>query len=678
VIISLDTETTGVDFWHGAAPFFVSTCDEAGDNTFWEWSVDPLTRKVLFVDSDLREIQYTIDTADEVVLQNAKFDVRALQVAFGGKLRWDWGKVHDTLIAGHLLASNHAHDLTSMAMEYLNTDISKYENRLERAVKEARTAARREHPDWRLANKDAPDMPSARETTWKYDLWLLRAADPDSTLLADYANADSTTTLALWRKQRSLLESRGLWRIYQERMKVLPVAYEMERAGVTVSGRRLEQQETEFREEAERAGRVCVNIAKSMGHELELPKSGNNGSLSKFVFDPGGLGLIPVTKSKKTGKPSLDKATLEHWEAMLPPNSRALTFVRNLRQKRKRDTAVAYMQGYRRFWIPLGGGNDRCRADDGSELATCRPAEWFRLHPSLNMTGTFTLRWSSNNPNEQNISKQEGFNLRYAFGPAPGREWWSMDAKNIELRLPAYEAGEEEMIALFERPDDPPYYGSNHALVAHLLWPKQWEEVGGDGEAFKKKYKATLYQWTKNGNFAVQYGAIESSGTADRAYHLPGAQARIQARFSKIAALNKRMIAFAERHGYVETMPDKTVDPSRGYPLLCTRAQNGYILPTVPLNYHVQGTACWWMMKAMLRCHEFLKNTDARMVLQVHDELVFDFPAGHGEEPWKVNLPKIRRIKRLMEQGGDDLGVPTPVSCEYHESNWSEGVSVDA
>jgi hypothetical protein len=60
------------------------------------------------------------------------------------------------------------------------------------------------------------------------------------------------------------------------------------------------------------------------------------------------------------------------------------------------------------------------------------------------------------------------------------------------------------------------------------------------------------------------------------------------------------------------------------------------------------------------------------MVCQVHDELVFDFPY----RPNKGNMPKIRKLRRLMEQGGDDIGLPTPVAFTYHASNWSEGIVV--
>ena len=238
------------------------------------------------------------------------------------------------------------------------------------------------------------------------------------------------------------------------------------------------------------------------------------------------------------------------------------------------------------------------------------------------------------------------------------------------------------MVRLFEHPDEPPYFGSNHLLIFDLLHTKRLGLDTSDPQYLvraKKDYASTWYQWTKNGNFAVQYGAVEASGTADRAYHVKGAQRMVQKRFRKSAELNKYWVDFADKHGYVETTPDKTVDPDRGYPLWCSRSRWGKVLPTVPLNYHVQGTAMWWMMKAMIRCFDFLQELNARetvpqywMIMQVHDELVFDFPykARHG------NLPKIKKIRRLMEQGGDDICIPTPVSIEYHDSNWSEGVTL--
>lgn len=690
-MISLDTETTGLDLRHGAKPFLVTTCDEKGVNTFWEWDVDPLTREPEVVYEDLNEIQEVIDDADLLVLQNPKFDYVALQQVYGGRLRWDWGKVRDTLLAGHLLESNGPHNLTDMALIYLNANIEPYEVALKKAAEAARRFARTKE-GWRVAKAGLPEMPSVRGSAGSNDYWLPRAwakeqeypaGDPWWAVCSEYANADSTTTLALWKRQRTLLKERGLWRIYLERLKVLPVVCDIEDRGITVNRARLEELRGEYAGESARAGRVCTRIAERMGHELTLPKSGNNKSLGEFVF--GKLKLDPQKRSKKTGAPSLDKAALEHWEATLPWGSRALAFVRALRGKRRRDTALSYMEGYERFWLPV---TDRLGLGGMAGLrghVDPSPGDWFVLHPSLNPTGTDTLRWSSSNPNEQNISKQEGFNLRRCFGPGPGREWWSLDAKNIELRIPAYESGEEAMVRVFDRPDEPPYYGSYHLLIADLLHPGKFEKYGAK---FKDQFEATWYKWVKNGNFAVIYGAQRE--TADRTYHVSGAYDRIRRRFPKIAELSDRQIALANERGCVETIPDGTVDPARGYPLLCARSRWGGVSPTVPLNYHVQGTACWWMMKAMVRCHEFLQdyNADrkpeyhAYMVMQVHDELVFDFPKMEAKWPFGKrkgrpgNVGTIMEIRELMEAGGEDIGVPTPVSATYHEEHWGTGVSL--
>jgi DNA polymerase I-like protein with 3'-5' exonuclease and polymerase domains len=637
-------------------------------------------------------------SSGSLIAHNSKFDVTALDAVGVPASDWPWDRTEDTLIAAHLLASNRPKDLTTLALTWLGIDIQPFEDALEAAVQKARRMCRskkfrEQYGEWAIAEKDRADMPSAKDKTWKYDTWLPRAMwrlvegvreefPSWESVLRDYANADSAVTLSLWPVMLRAIRERGLESLYRERMKLPPIAYRMESRGVTLSGARLEQLVAEYEEESERLGRVCVNVAAGFGHELELPANGVNQNLRTFLLEV--LGLEPVRNPKaKTDAPTLDKTAMGHYLATLEPRSRERAFVNALLNKRSRDTAIQYMEGYRRFWRSLG---DEYKG-------------WFVLHPSLNITGTDTLRWSSNNPNEMNISKKESFNLRYVFGPAPGREWWSLDAKNIELRIPAYESGEEELIALFERSDDPPYYGSNHLLNFHTIYPDLWaaveREVGPEkvGPTCKKRYAATWYQYCKNGGFAIQYGAQDrddGQGTADRAFHKPGAHAMLKRRFRKLENLNQKMVRFAEKHGYVETMPDRSVDPKRGYPLLCTRTEYGRIKPTVPLSYHVQGTAMWWTARAMVKVQAQLDDWrakdgfDGHIALQVHDEIVIDFPRSRfgvkpgGEKCEPANLWRIRVIQKLMASIGDDLipRVVTPVGCEYHESNWSEGVTL--
>lgn len=680
-MISLDTETTGLDLRHGAKPFFVTTCKmvtqpngkKKGINKFWHWKVDPLTREPQIPEEDLDEIQATISKADSLVLQNSKFDVQVLSTVLPDLGRnWRWKDTHDTLIAGHLLASSHPHNLTDMASTYLGVDIAPYEKRMKECCDAARRICRSKYPSWRIAKEGLPEMPSVKATAWKNDMWLPAALCEEMgvkaisewveydaswwlSALQEYANVDSAVTLALIAIQMERIKERGLWEIYLERLKVLPVAFKIEDHGVTLSSSRLDEKELEYALESSKAGKTCVSIAKARGFDLTLPKSGNNQSLMSFCFSERGLNLPRIKTSKETGNPSLDKEVVSEYLTSLPEGP-ALDFIKALSAKRKRDTALLYMSAYRRFW--------KMTQNKG----------WYRLHPWLNPTGTATLRWSSTNPNEQNISKQEGFNLRYSFGPEPGREWWSFDAKNIELRLPAFTAPEPDLIYIFENPDKPPYFGSYHLAVFDALYPDLYKE---HGKKVKDLFESTYYQWVKNGNFAMIYGCQRAK--ADSTYHMTGAYDKVRHRFPNIARLADYQIAFAEKYGYVETIPDKTVNPKRGYPLLCTRTEYGNILPTVPLNYHIQGSACWWMMRAMVKVQDYLETLgDYHIAMQVHDELVIDMPsgAGRGENMHDFNFPVAQEIARLMASCGDDLGVPTPIGIEFNPENWSVGITL--
>ncbi len=111
------------------------------------------------------------------------------------------------------------------------------------------------------------------------------------------------------------------------------------------------------------------------------------------------------------------------------------------------------------------------------------------------------------------------------------------------------------------------------------------------------------------------------------------------------------------------------------------------MIPTTPLNYHVSGTAMWWTMRAMVRVQEQLDEWragdgfDGHITLQVHDELVLDLPAGSvprnkSDARPGCNLWRVRVLQKLMERCGDDIGIPTPVGVEFHETNWSEGTTL--
>lgn len=691
MIVALDSETTGIDIHHSARPFFITFCYEDYSLKYFEWDVDPLTRKPIVPYEDLEEINQLIDEADQLVLQNTKFDFSAIDSLeeFGWvRKNWDWSKVLDTLIAGHLLASNQPHDLTTMALVELGINIKPYEEALNEAIKEARRIAKSKYPDWKIAKRGLEGMPSAKDSVAKYDMWLPRAIAKAEgypadhlwwTVLSDYSNADSSVTLPLIKKQLEKIEARDLRAIYDERLKLLPIIYGMESRGVPINKQTAGKLKSQYTDSSERYKRVCINVADSEDL-VELPINGASNALRTVLFEKFKLSS---SKQTKGGKESMDKGQLEEWMEKLPQSSKAYTFIKNLRDYRKRRTAISYIESYETYWRDID-------------------AVWARMYPSINITGTHTLRASGQNPNPQQFSKQEieeldeegtkqNHNAREMIGPLDDEEWWSFDAQNIERRIPVYECEETAIIELFEKPDEPPYYGSEHSLVAHLLHPKEFEACG-DGKKFKERYKSTLYQWVKNGNFAIQYGA--QMAKADATYHVDGAYNLIKRRFKRQDKLNQHWIQYANKHGYVETIPDREVNPTRGYPLYCERTKWGSISPTIPLSFHVQGTAMQYTNKAMVRIEHFLDqlNTgellfrefmnrmktsrEARVgyhqILQIHDEIVVKMPRGQGKEPWKTNLPIAREIQRLMAKGGDDVGIPLPAGMAYHQESWGK------
>jgi hypothetical protein len=673
-------------------------CDDNDNQTYWEADVDPFTRKPLWDSSDLRSIRKTILVPGEMkIIHNEKFDVPMLDNILPGLMdEWPWDYTHDTLISGHLINSNEPHDLTSQVLIHLGLNIKPVEDKLHEATAAARRMCRTkafiaQFGQWRIAEKGEEDLPSAKDATWQFDTFLPRmvakyqweASDaytalenrqplsiieksngwewrppsevyegyhPWWTVLSEYANPDSGVLCYLAKAHHKCLHANDLWSIYLERMKLVPQLCAMESRGATLHQGRMTELEERFTKASEAAGRLCKNIASRYdNYKLELPKNGMNNSLRGFLFDTMRLESPIKTDS---GAPSFDKNVIEHFMLTLPTKSKELTFVEKLREKRSADTALGYLTSYRKYMLP-------------DEVM-----DFYLIHSKVNPTGTATLRNSSQDPNSQQVSKKEGFNLRYVFGPLPGREWWSIDYDNLELRIPAYESGERVMIDIFEKPNDAPYFGSYHLLNASIVYPDLFWPLAEKKGAFKEKYGSTYYQWIKNFDFADQYGAMLGSGTADLAAHKPGAQAMVQARLKEKNKLNNKYIDLANKWGFVETIPDIEVNPRRGYPVYCSRSKWGRVSPTIPLNYHVQSTACWIKMRAMFKVEEYLRanKLDAYIILEIHDELIFDFPFVKD----KGNLHHLNAIRKIMASLGDCVGIPLTCGLSYHPHNWAQ------
>ena len=605
-MISLSLETTGKDLRHGCNAFAVSICEEDDNQSYWIWAVDPLTRKVAtpnrqhMVADDLDEIENFVD--DEVIVfHDAKFAVRALENIC--TVHWGWADIHDTMLSAHLLDSSAKLDLKSQVEIWLDFDLDD-ETILGDVARFRARAIQTDHKmsDWRLAGHGLPEMPSGGNCLVS-DLWLLGAVDSNDDTLDDYLNLKSALILHLHRAHMEEIKKRGLEEIYEERRKILPLVYQMEDAGLTLSKDRLFEMMDEYDEETEDANEMIGILGKRLGYDRTKDATAN-------VEDDG------------------------------VKNSKAATFVKYVSSHRRYGYGLSIMKGYERFMLPFDG-----------DIQV--------VYPRLNPVGSSTLRWTSSDPNEHGVSKA----TRSVFGPASGRCWATLDYSNLDLRIAAYDAGESEMIELFENPDKGPYYGSYHLLVFDILHPEEFEE---HGIKCKDVYRDTLYQWTKAGNFAIQYGAMEGSGTADDAYHVEGAHVLIKDRFEKITQLNQRQVDIANKRGYVETIPDRELDMAIGYPVRLIRGTNGRVRETQPLSYRTSSTAMWVFCRAMVEVSEYLEDLDGwRIIGMIHDELMVEFPSN-------VSLKPLGKIRRIMEKKGACIGVPLVVDVKLHRDNWGE------
>lgn len=638
-----DTETTGADLRHGCKPFFVSSCSQDGDRVFWEWDVDPMTREPIVPRRDKVQVARHL-SRHRHVFHNSKFDVRALEMV--GIRGVDWDLLHDTHIASHVLASGESHGLKELAMMYLDIPDDD-QKELQECVNAARRIGRK--LGWRIAKQFDPHFPALKSPKkvgwWVMDMWLPRAvakhyeyedSHPWWTVCYDYAMLDAERTIALWQVMREELDGEALFHLYDKRRRLLPVTYKMEDRGISYNKESLKEAKTDFGLGAEKSEGMCYQYAEGHLRSIKSTDQLRSTLFGKFKFNPKTqTDLSPKIYLTDTGQFSTNKDVLNALQLVAHPREKRFQFIKHLQFYRKYTKALEYLEGYERAGM-------RVRGRKGGWLKN-----WRMLFPNFNIAGTATTRFASYDPNAQNISKQELINLRRIFGPLPGREWWGIDYENIEMRIFAYCSGDKNLIAAFEQGY------SVHLIIAEILFPKEFKACQKAGEDFKTRYKSTLYQWVKNGNFSLIYGAGKAKANAT--YRREGAYETIRKKLPLIDEFMCGKQQEAKDNGYIEILG--------GYRLQVPTSE-----PHKAVNYFVQGTAGWCMVLAMLRVDEYLATLpDYHITMTIHDELDFDFPKH------RRNVGVIQEVARLMEQSGDDIGLPTPVDVERHPDTWHKG-----
>ncbi|XWK89803.1 MAG: DNA polymerase I [Phormidium sp.] len=288
-----------------------------------------------------------------------------------------------------------------------------------------------------------------------------------------------------------------------------------------------------------------------------------------------------------------------------------------------------------------------------------------RLHTDFNQTATTTGRLSSSNPNLQNIPIRTEFSrkIRQAFLPEPGWLLVSADYSQIELRILAHLSQEPVLVEAYKNNQD------IHTVTAKIVFEK--EDITPD----ERRIAKTI-------NFGVIYGmgAMRfSRSTGIKKTIASDFIEKFNTRYAKVFEYLERMKREAIANGYVETIkgrrryfnfeagslrafkgsnPDE-VDLAK----LKNMGQNDAQLLRAAANAPIQGSSADIIKIAMVKLHEVLRNYQARLLLQVHDELVLEVP--HSE--WEELQPK---IKETMENALP-LSVPLVVDVHVGE-NWME------
>jgi len=394
-----------------------------------------------------------------------------------------------------------------------------------------------------------------------------------------YAAEDADVTLRLWEAFRPQLHRARVTTVYETLERPLvPVLARMEMAGIRVDRDTLSRMSNAF---AQKMAGLEAEIHQVAGRAFNV---GSPKQLGEILFDEMGLpgGTKGKTGAYATGADVLEDLATEH---ALPG------LVLDWRQLSKlKSTYTDALQ-------------DHINPDTG------------RVHTSYSIAGANTGRLASTDPNLQNIPvrSEEGRRIREAFVAEPGKVLVSLDYSQIELRILAHVAGIDTLKAAFREGHD------IHAMTASEMFGVPLDQMTPD---IRRQAKAI--------NFGVIYG-ISGFGLA-RNLRIPRGEAqgfidRYFERFPGIRAYMDDTVAYAKAHGHVVTLFGRKIHT----PEINAKGPTAGFAKRAAINAPIQGTAADVIRRAMIRMDRAIAGLPAKMLLQVHDELLFEVDEGAAE-----------------------------------------------
>ncbi|WP_308910877.1 DNA polymerase I [Pseudokordiimonas caeni] len=437
----------------------------------------------------------------------------------------------------------------------------------------------------------------------------------------DYAAEDADITGRLWRILKPRLAAEQVMSVYERLERPLvPVLSAMEREGIRVDVPALKSLSNEF---AASIQKLDEEIQKLAGRpfNVQSPKQ-----LGEILFED--MGLKGGKKSSKTGAWGTGADVLEALAA-------------------EGHDLPAKVLEHRQFAKLKSTYTDSLVNDVNPETG--------RIHTSYHLASTTTGRLSSNDPNLQNIPirSEEGRKIRRAFIAEKGCKLLSADYSQIELRILAHIADIPALKKAFADGID------IHAMTASEVFGVP---IDGMDPMVRRQAKAI--------NFGIIYG-ISAFGLARQlGIERSDAQKYIEAyfeRFPGIRAYMDNTIAAAKESGYVTTLFGRKCHIAA---LRDKNPMHRAFGERAAINAPIQGTAADVIRRAMIRMPQALVDAgldDVKMLLQVHDELVFEAPEGRVE----AAIPVIRKVMEGAAAPAIELSVPLDVDVGFGD-NWEE------
>ncbi|MDA3857066.1 MAG: DNA polymerase I [Roseovarius sp.] len=430
-----------------------------------------------------------------------------------------------------------------------------------------------------------------------------------------YAAEDADITLRLWHLFKPQLHRDQVTTVYEVLERPLvPVLARMERYGIKVDSETLSRMSNAF---AQKMAALEAEIHALAGRSFNV---GSPKQLGEILFDEMGLegGKTGKTGAYATGADVLEDLATEH---ELPAR------VLDWRQLSKlKSTYTDALQ-------------DHIDPDTG------------RVHTSYVQTGANTGRLSSTDPNLQNIPvrSEEGRRIREAFVAEPGNRLVSLDYSQIELRILAHVAGIDALKAAFREGQD------IHAMTASEMFNVPMDDMTPD---IRRQAKAI--------NFGVIYG-ISGFGLA-RNLRIPRSEAqgfidRYFERFPGIKAYMDETVAFAKEHGYVQTLFGRKIHT----PEIAAKGPRAGFAKRAAINAPIQGSAADVIRRAMIRMPDAIADIPCKMLLQVHDELIFEV----AEDAVDDLIKTARDVMEGAAHPAVHLDVPLVVDAGQG-ANWAE------